>query len=112
MFKNFLICAMVFGLMVIAPVSLEMLFISSSNCDWCKRFDVEVLQDKEVQSIMGDITVRKLDINDPLAKKYNVRVVPNIIFMKDDRVVRQVIGYIPKDKFIAIVKEIQNEKSV
>jgi thioredoxin-related protein len=113
MLKTIIATMVIAGMILVAQTSkIEMTYIYSSNCHWCDRFNAEVLQDPEVKILMKDITVRKLDLYDPAADMYGPRAVPYIIFRKNGAIVKKFVGYVTKEQFITIVKEVIDETVV
>ncbi|MDH7605029.1 MAG: thioredoxin [Melioribacter sp.] len=56
----------------------------------------------------GKIKVGKLDVdeNQNTAIRYGVRSIPTVLFIKDGKVIDQIIGAVPKSVFIEKIKNI------
>ena len=93
----------------IAQSKTEMIYISSKSCVYCVKLEKEVLNDSEVKLAMKDIVIKKADINDRVARDYHVRVVPYVIFLKNEKVVKVFVGYVGKQQFLQMLKDIQKE---
>lgn len=95
----------------IAQSRTELIYISSKSCVYCVKLEKEVLNDAEVKLAMKDILIKKADINDRVARDYNVRVVPFGIFIQNEKVVKVFVGYVDKQKFLEMLKDIQKENT-
>ena len=67
-------------------------------CAPCKAF-APVLEDVARESA-GTVTLAKVNVDDNpgLAGRYGIRSIPTVLFVKEGKVVDQVIGNIPKAK--------------
>ncbi len=56
----------------------------------------------------GKIKVGKLDVdeNQNTAIRYGVRSIPTVLFIKDGKVIDQIIGAVPKNVFVEKIKNI------
>jgi len=56
----------------------------------------------------GKIKVGKLDVdeNQNTAIRYGVRSIPTVLFIKDGKVIDQIIGAVPKSVFVEKIKKI------
>lgn len=81
---------------VTGGAELSMVDFWASWCTPCKAVApfVEQLADE----YQGQVTVGKLDvdINQRVATQYNVRSIPTILFLKEGKLVDQVVGAVPK----------------
>lgn len=93
----------------VAQSKTEMIYISSKSCVYCIKLEKEVFNDTEVKIAMKDIVIKKADINDRVARDYNVRAVPYVVFLQNEKVVKVFVGYVSKQQFLQILKEIQKE---
>lgn len=75
-------------------------------CGPCKMF-APVLEEISNE---GNITVLKLNVDDPVskevAKKYGVSGIPSTFFMKSKKQEKHETGYLPKEAVIDIVKSL------
>ena len=110
----FLCCLMlvVFLLAVISPgvshaselPSLKVL--STPTCPACAKM-FRILE--ELNGTYGDkVKTEKINLleNKDIAKEYNVRFVPHLLFVdQDGKVVEEKVGYVPLDKVISTFKD-------
>lgn len=82
------------------PVLLD---LWASWCGPCKMLSPIVDQ---VASENDDIKVGKVNVDDQeeLAAKFGVTAIPTLLVFKDGKLVNQSVGFIPKDKVLALVK--------
>lgn len=82
------------------PVLLD---LWASWCGPCKMLSPIVDQ---VAAENDDIKVGKVNVDEEeeLAAKFGVTAIPTLLVFKDGKLVNQSVGFIPKDKVIALVK--------
>lgn len=82
------------------PVLLD---LWASWCGPCKMLSPIVDQ---VASENDDIKVGKVNVDEEeeLAAKFGVTAIPTLLVFKDGKLVNQSVGFIPKDKVLALVK--------
>ncbi len=56
----------------------------------------------------GKLKVAKLNVdeNPQTPSGYNVRGIPNLVFFKGGKVVDQIVGAVPKDQLLSVIKKI------
>jgi thioredoxin 1 len=81
-------------------MNLEVLKFSASWCGPCRVLS------NILQGVKG-ITNIDIDTNMETARKYNVRQVPTMVFLKDGEEVHRVSGTITLDKYNQILDEIK-----
>jgi thioredoxin 1 len=84
-------------------MNLEVLKFSASWCGPCRVLS------NILQGVKG-ITNIDIDTNMETARKYNVRQVPTMVFLKDGEEVHRVSGTITLDKYNQILDEINLNK--
>lgn len=82
------------------PVLLD---LWASWCGPCKMLSPIVDQ---VAAENDDIKVGKVNVDEEeeLAAKFGVTAIPTLLAFKDGKLVNQSVGFIPKDKVLALVK--------
>lgn len=82
------------------PVLLD---LWASWCGPCKMLSPIVDQ---VAAENDDIKVGKVNVDEEeeLAAKFGVTAIPTLLVFKDGKLVNQSVGFIPKDKVLALVK--------
>lgn len=83
---------------VLEAPGLVMVDFWAEWCAPCKAF-APVLEDLARESA-GTVTLAKVNVDDNpgLAGRYGIRSIPTVLFVKEGKVVDQVIGNIPKGK--------------
>ena len=80
--------------------------LSTPSCPACAKM-YRILD--ELDSKYGDkVTTEKVNLLErrDIAKEYNVRYVPHLLFVdKDGKVVKEEVGYIPLDKVLTTFKD-------
>ena len=84
-------------------MNLEVLKFSASWCGPCRVLS-QILKGVE------GITHIDIDTNMETARKYNVRQVPTMVFLKDGEEIHRVSGTITLDKYNQILDEINLNK--
>lgn len=83
-------------------------------CGPCKLLDKKTWTDEKVQSFLKDKTVAvKIDVDDAedLAKKYKIKSIPAMVFIKADGTeVGRIVGYVPGEDFLKQAADILAEK--
>lgn len=82
------------------PVLLD---LWASWCGPCKMLSPIVDQ---VAAENDDIKVGKVNVDEQeeIAAKFGVTAIPTLLAFKDGKLVNQSVGFIPKDKVLALVK--------
>lgn len=84
---------------------ITVLKFSASWCAPCKMLS-QALEEKD--------NIQEIDIeqNDDLVKRYNIRNVPTLVFLKNNVEVHRTTGVISPKTFDDIVNEINDEKDI
>ncbi len=87
------------------------MYFRSETCYWCKRFEEEVLSDKQVIDVLNaNFVLISIDISEQkkIALKFGVRSTPFMIFFnKDGEQISRIPGYLQVDELMEKVKNIQ-----
>ena len=78
-------------------------------CGWCKKLDKDTYSNSELIKLSTKFISVKVNTDKDFqdARKYKVRGLPTIIFLKSDgEIINKVIGYRDKEYFIKIMKEV------
>ena len=75
-------------------------------CGPCKT--IAPVIDELADEYLGKIKFGKVnvDFNQQTAMKYGIRSIPNLLIFKDGSVVNQIVGSVPKDSIVKLLKEI------
>ncbi len=75
-------------------------------CGPCKSI-APVLEEISTE-FAGKLKVLKLNVdeNPKTPSKYNVRGIPNLVFFRAGQVVEQVVGAVPKDQLLDVIKKV------
>jgi thioredoxin 1 len=75
-------------------------------CSPCKSI-APVLEEISTE-YAGKITSVKVNVDDnpKTPTQYNVRGIPNLVFFKGGKVVEQIVGAVPKDQLITVIKKL------
>ena len=95
-------------------------YLYSTYCGWCKRFDAQTLSDAQIISLLGDrFVLSKINTASTatqefegkklaerqLAAMFAVRGVPASAFMDSSgKLIAKLPGYMPPDKFMTVLK--------
>jgi len=74
-------------------------------CGPCKA--IAPLIDELADEYLGEVKFGKVnvDFNQQIAMKYGIRSIPSLLIFKDGSVVNQIIGSVPKDSIVKLLKE-------
>ncbi len=74
-------------------------------CGPCKT--IAPVIDELANEYLGKVKFGKVnvDFNQQTAMKYGIRSIPNLLIFKDGSVVNQIIGSVPKDSIVKLLKE-------
>ncbi len=90
-----------------------MLYFWADWCQYCARFNQEVLPDEKVVKSLNDSFLSvQVDIDeDPeLAEKYKARTLPMVVFLDSKGQVAGFLpGYLPPGEFLAILSFVKNK---
>jgi len=86
-------------------MKIEVLKFSASWCGPCRVLS-NTLKDVE------GITQVDIDTNMETARKYGIRSVPTMVFLKDDKEVHRISGAISLDRYNQILDEIKFSKEL
>jgi hypothetical protein len=87
------------------------IYFRSSACGWCKRFEEDVLTDKEVISLTKNYFVPiSIEVNKQrkISRSFNVRGTPTMVFLDGDREIERIMGYVDVESFSATLKNIKS----
>ena len=75
-------------------------------CGPCKT--IAPVIDELADEYLGKIKFGKVNVdsNQQTAMKYGIRSIPNLLIFKDGSVVNQIVGSVPKDSIVKLLKEI------
>jgi thioredoxin-related protein len=85
-------------------------YFHSRSCGWCKKFEEEVLTDKEVISaIKSSFIPISIDVNEQgkISRSFDVWGTPTMVFLDGDMEIRRVRGYMDAETFSATLNEIK-----
>ena len=86
-------------------MNIEVLKFSATWCGPCRML-TEILKDVE------GITNIDIDKDQETARKYGIRSVPALVFLKDGVEVHRQVGVIPVDRYKQILDEIKFSKEL
>jgi thioredoxin 1 len=86
-------------------MNIEVLKFSASWCGPCRMLT------QRLEGVEG-ITNIDIDKDQETAKKYNIRSVPALVFLKDGVEVHRQVGVIPVDKYNQILDDIKFSKEL
>ncbi|MDI6751253.1 MAG: thioredoxin domain-containing protein [bacterium] len=84
-----------------------MVHFTADWCSWCKKLEAEAFRNQEVILLSKSLVSVKIDCEKTpeLAKKFQVRGLPTILFISPEgNVIHKVIGYRPQDAFLSEMK--------
>lgn len=75
-------------------------------CGPCKS--IAPILEEIAKEYSGKLKVAKMNVDDNprTPSKYNVRGIPNLVFFKAGELVDQVVGAVPKDQLVNVIKKI------
>ena len=75
-------------------------------CGPCKS--IAPVLEELANEYSGKLKVAKLNVDDnpQTPSSYNVRGIPNLVFFKGGKVVDQIVGAVPKDQLLSVIKKI------
>lgn len=84
-----------------------MIVFYSDACVYCKKLESEVIQEPEVSKVLEQFVCVRVNIKDrpDVAQIYRVRGVPMVIFTKLNSRLSSIMGYRPKEDFLAVVNQ-------
>lgn len=87
-------------------MSLKCLVFKALWCGPCKAL-APVVEKASVQ--LSDVEFVSVDIDDnpDLATKMNIRAVPTLVFLKDDVVVKEMVGLTSLDNLLRAINELK-----
>jgi len=77
--------------------------------DWCAPCKiVEPIIEESAKNFSGKIVFGKLNVdeNRGIAMRFNIMSIPTLLIFKDGRLIKRVIGALPKDKLISVFNEL------
>ena len=77
--------------------------------DWCAPCKiVEPIIEESAKNFSGKIVFGKLNVdeNRGIATRFNIMSIPTLLIFKDGRLMKRVIGALPKDKLISVFNEL------
>ena len=86
-------------------MEIEVLKFSATWCGPCKVLATTLKDAAEIKSI-------DVEQDQETARKYNIRNVPTLVFLRDGKEVHRVSGSMPLDKYKAILTEINDSKEL
>jgi len=90
------------------------IFISSTHCPWCAKFEREVLTDKRViKKLEKDFIIVGLNKEmDDIPEGYSAKVIPRHYFTQaNGKVYYTFAGYYDADDFLSTLDELKEERS-
>jgi len=86
-------------------MNIEVLKFSATWCGPCKVL---------AYTLKDVVGITNIDIEKDMetARKYNVRSVPTLVFLRDGKEVHRLSGAMPLDKYKAILTEINDSKEL
>ena len=91
-----------------------MLVIVKDDCAWCKKFERSTLANEKVKQKVLDVVPVIIDQKhekDKFPKKYSAMLFPTVYFIdtKKDKKIYKFIGYVRKNDFLNILKDIKSK---
>ena len=96
-----------------------MIYVYSDSCDWCDKLEKIIFKDKEISKnikknfISYRLNPKEINEGNDILKQYGVVAYPTIFFInKDKLLLRMHSGYIDKNDFLELSKEVllENQK--
>lgn len=88
----------------------DKLIVIDFYADWCNPCKVISPIIEEISELYkNEIMVGKLDVdnNDDSASKYEVRNIPLVLFIKNNKILDKIVGVVPKEVFIDKVNKLK-----
>ena len=91
-----------------------MLVIVKDDCAWCKKFERSTLANEKVKQKVLDfvpVIIDQKHEQDKFPKKYSAMLFPTVFFIdtKKDEQIFRFIGYVRKNDFLLILKDIKSK---
>lgn len=82
---------------------MQNLVLLDFYADWCGPCKMMA---PIIDEVAKNVTVKRIDVDaEPeMAKKYNVMSIPTLILLKDDKAVKQWVGYQSKETLMAALQ--------
>ncbi len=83
------------------------LYFQSESCLWCRKFEKEVLPEKQVQEKLQSFISASVDVDmqRELVKKFNIYGTPTMVFLDPEgRERTRILGYADTDKFLRVLE--------
>ena len=86
-------------------MNIKVLKFSQSHCPPCRILSNILINQQDIR----DIDTR---LEPELAKEYNIKSTPTLVFLKDDKEVHRSSGTIPLSTYLEIIDEIKFSKEL
>lgn len=83
------------------------LYFQSEACAWCKKFEKEVLPEKQVREKLQNFISASVDVDmqTELVKKFDVYGTPTMVFLDSEgREITRILGYADVNKFTQVLE--------
>jgi thioredoxin-related protein len=83
----------------------RMLYFGAKWCGPCKQMK-EIFKDKKVKNLLDklDFKMYDIDVDSEMKRQFQVSVVPTMIFIDKDGIMRRYTGAMSKESFIKIIE--------
>jgi len=83
----------------------QMLYFGAEWCGPCKQMK-EIFKDKKVKNLLDklDFKMYDIDVDSEMKRQFQVSVVPTMIFIDKDGIMRRYTGAVSKESFIKIIE--------
>ena len=103
-----------FSLQVLHKTGIVMVYFWASWCGPCKmvRSEIENVAEKMASTVHAVCV--NVDIRQDIAEKYDIMAVPTLLFFKDGKPLRRIIGYTSQEeieKFLQSVSDVPAKKA-